>query len=184
MPFMVAIMPYLAAAGAAIGAISESNQQQTAMKLSAQSDEMNALALKQQAGTVNEQANLEEETQRKQARQVAGEQRAAMAQAGTGLLSSTNQNLAVQSAKAAEQDALNIRYGGLLEAHGLMANSAQSAWQAKATRSQIKGVRASGYLRAGTAALSAYSGNGGRFGSYGSAKVSTGTAGYTGTGPP
>jgi hypothetical protein len=164
MPWLAAAMPYLAAAGAAAGALSESQTQQTNLAIEANAAENDALALKYSAENANQVAGMEEDAQRAAARRLQGEQRAAMAEAGTGLLSSTNQALTVQSAVTAEQDALNIRYGGLLEAHGLMAKSEQSRFQAKVARQNIKSTRASGYLKAGAAALSAYTGSGGRFG--------------------
>jgi hypothetical protein len=164
MPWLAAAMPYISAAGAAFGALSESQNQQTQLTLEANADKNNALALDQQAAATLQQAGVEEERVRKEGRQAAGEQRAAMAEAGTGLLSSTNQRLVVASDINAEQDALNVRYGGLLEAHGLTAKANEARFQAKAAKSQIKGVRASGYLNAFGSALSAYTGSGGRFG--------------------
>jgi hypothetical protein len=164
MPVIVAALPYIAAAGAALGALDQSQQQQAQLTMEANANEMDALALKQQAAQANVVAGMEEEAKRRENRAFAGEQRAAMAEAGTGLLSSTNQALVAQSAFTAEQDALNIRYGGLLEAHGLTQKSEKSTFAAKAARWQTKRVRASGYLNAATSALSAYSGAGGRFG--------------------
>lgn len=164
MPWIVAAMPYISAAGAALGALQQSNQQQQALAMTADAESNNAKALDQQAANALQIAGVEEETVRKAGRQAAGEQRAAMAEAGTGLLSSTNQRLIMESDKAAEQDALNVRYGGLLQAHGLKAKSQQALFQAKAAKSQIKGVRASGYLNAFGSGLSAYTGSGGRFG--------------------
>ena len=180
MAFMVAVLPYLTAAVGVAGAISQSNNQQAQIKAQINADQMNADALKQQASVVNQQAAMAEDAQRKQARQLMGEQRAAIAESGTGLLASGNQRLVVQSAKAAEQDALNIRYGGLLEAHGLLAKSAQEEYQGRALKSQLGRLRTSGYLNAFASGLSGYTSSGGRFG--GGGKKTTGGY-YTGTGP-
>lgn len=164
MAFIAPLLPYITAAVGAAGAISSSNNQRAQIQAGAQADQMNADAEKQQAAVALQQSGLEEEHQRRENRAFLAEQRAAIAEAGTGLLSSSNQRLVVQSARDAEQDALNIRYAGLLEAHGLMARSSQSAYQAKAAKSQLPGLRASGYLSAIGAGLSGYSSGGGRFG--------------------
>lgn len=171
MPWLAAAMPYIAAAGAAMGALSESQTQQQQLQVQADTEENNALAQTQQAQLANQQAGVEEERIRKDARQAAGAQRAAMAEAGTGLLSSTNQRLVVASDLAAEQDALDARYGGLLQAHGFNQQAIESRFQAKVARKQVKSVRASGYLKAFGSALSAYSGSGGRFGGGGSSNI-------------
>lgn len=164
MPWLAAALPYITAALGAASAISQSNTQQAQLKAQANAAEMNAAALKEQAGQVRALANQDEEQQRRKARAIMGEQRAAIAEAGIGLTSSTGEGLAVQSAINAERDALAIRYGGLLEAHGLMAQSAQEKYQADAARSQVGRVRASGYLNAFSGALSGYTAGGGTFG--------------------
>lgn len=157
-------LPYIAAAFSALGAIAESNVDQAQAKSRANAAEMNTMAANQQADIALTQAGLEEEAQRTQARHILGDQRAAIAQAGTGSLSSTNQSLVINSAKNAEQDALNIRYGGLLEAHGYRVKSQQYAYEAKATRAQLPAMRASGYLNAFSSALSGYTSAGGKLG--------------------
>lgn len=174
---MAQAIPFIMMAVSAAGALAENQNQQVQMQVDAEAHQMDALALKQQAEHANLVAGLEEEAQRREGRQVAGEQRAAIGQAGIGLLSSTGVSLSFQSAKNAEQDALNIRYGGLLEAHGLMAKSAQSTFQAKAIKSQMGAHRASGYLKAAASGLSAYSNYGGTFG--GGKKATAPTTGGT-----
>lgn len=164
MPWLAAALPYITAALGAASAISQSNTQQAQLKAQAQANEMNANALKEQAGQVRALANQDEEQQRRKARAIMGEQRAAISEAGIGLTSSTGEGLQVQSAINAERDALAIRYSGLLEAHGLMAQSAQEKYQADAARSQVGRVKASGYLNAFSSALSGYTAGGGTFG--------------------
>lgn len=163
MAFIAPILPFLGAGLGVVSAISESNTQQANLQSAALADDNNALAAKQQAATVQQQAGVEEEAQRKKARAVMGEQRAAFAQAGSGLNSVSNQGLAVQSAFAAEQDALNIRYGGLLEAHGLREQANRYQDSARNNRAQAKAVRASGYLKAIAGGLSGYTSGGGTF---------------------
>jgi len=159
---MAVALPFLLGGMNLAAGISQTNSQLAGMDASANADDMNSAASRQMAGVALQQSGAEEEAQRKRARQVMGEQRAAMAQSGTGTTSSTNSSLALQSAKAAEQDALNIRYGGLLEAHGYNVKADQYTYQAKATRAQKKGVRASGYLGAAASGLSGYAAGGGK----------------------
>jgi hypothetical protein len=163
MAFLATALPYISAAVGVAGAVAQSNNQQAQTQAGIYADQMNADAEKQQAAVALQQAGIEEEDKRRENRAFMAEQRAQIAESGTGLLSSTNQNLVLQSAKAAEQDALNIRYGGLLEAHGLIARSKQSEYQATAKKAQMGGIRASGYLSAVGAGLSGYSSGGGRF---------------------
>jgi hypothetical protein len=84
-----------------------------------------ATALRLQAYTAQRQAKVDEDAQRRVARQVLGEQAAAFAQAGGGV----DENIMRQSAINAELDALNIRYGGAMKASGLLSD-------ARATRKQ------------------------------------------------
>jgi hypothetical protein len=168
MALLLPALPWIMGGLGVVGSLAETGTQVANLKSQQYAAENNALALRQQGDVVMQQSNLEEETQRKQARQVAGEQRAAMSQAGTGLNSSTNEKLMVQSAAAAEQDALNVRYGGLLEKHGLIAQADQESFQAKALKAQIKSTKASGWLKAVGAGFSGYTSSGGRLGSYGS----------------
>lgn len=109
----------------------------------------NAAALGQQARTAQEQGYADEQTQRRQARQVIGDQAAAISQAGGGT-GGTAAKVADQSAINAELDALNIRYGGNIKASGLMAQAQAEKLQGRAARVQ------SGFL-AGANLLKGYS---------------------------
>lgn len=77
----------------------------------------NAATLREQGRVAAAQGYADEETQRREARQVLGAQAAALAQSGTGT-GGTNAALIQQSATNAEMDALNIRYAGLLKKSG------------------------------------------------------------------
>lgn len=84
-----------------------------------------AAALQAQGRVATQQALTDEETQRRQGREVLGAQAAGFAQAGGGL----DQGVARQSAIAAELDALNIRYNGTVKAAGLMSMAASTRQQ-------------------------------------------------------
>lgn len=81
-----------------------------------------------QAQIATAQAGVDEEAQRRKARQFMGDQAASIAQAGIGT-GGTAANVIQQSALLAELDALNIRYGGQLKRAGLLT-------QAKAAKQQ------------------------------------------------
>lgn len=72
-------------------------------------------ALKSDARIVQQQGLRDEESHRRQTRQLLGRQAAAFAQAGGG----GDAGVTRQTAVEAELDALNIRYGSQLKAHGL-----------------------------------------------------------------
>jgi|GEM_PF-5527028 len=91
----------------------------------------NSAALRQQGRVATAQAYADEQTQRRESRQIIGRQAAALAQSGTGT-GGTNANLIEQSTGNAELDALNIRYAGLLKKAGFEAQSREVTRQGKA----------------------------------------------------
>jgi hypothetical protein len=99
---------YVAIAGLvlqAFGTVSQGNQ--------------NEGIAKAQGKAASDQGFADEQAQRREGRQVMGRQAAAMAEAGGGV----DEGVVKQSAVAAELDALNIRYGGLLQRQGLKLSS-------------------------------------------------------------
>lgn len=76
----------------------------------------NAGALTRQARVAREQAQRDEEAQRRSSRQQIGRLAAAFAETGGGL----DEGVLRQSTINAELDALNIRYGGEIRAAGLL----------------------------------------------------------------
>jgi len=113
-------LPWLISAGGAVSQGMDANSAANA----------NAAALGQQAHVVQSQAYADEQTQRRQSRQVLGEQAAAIAQAGGGA-GGTSAKVVEQSGINAELDALNIRYGGTMKASGLMAQAAAEKAQGR-----------------------------------------------------
>jgi hypothetical protein len=94
----------------------------------------NAAALGRQAQVAQAQGYADEQTQRRQARQIMGDQAAAAAQAGS--MGGTTDKVISQSAINAELDALNIRYGGTMKASGLMAQAAAEKYAGRAALTQ------------------------------------------------
>jgi hypothetical protein len=142
----MAALPFIAAAASAISTISETAQARKVGKAQAR-------GLEEQARAASLEAGSAEEAQRRQAREAFGETRAAGAQMGL-LESASFADAYSQAATAAELDALNIRYEGEGRRRGLL-------FEAGATRA-AKPLWGPAIIAAGTNALTAYAGAGGK----------------------
>lgn len=140
-----------------VSAINSANAQSAAYQSQAQANEYNAAIARQNAQTAAEQGNANEEAQRRKARMVLGQQRAALAEAGIGS-DGTGGDLYGQSVSNAEMDALNIRYGAALQSAGFTSQAGLDDWQAQQNRRNASAVKAAGYINAGAAALSSLGG--------------------------
>lgn len=109
----------------------------------------NADIARQKGKIAADQANVNEDAQRRRAQLILGQQRAAAAESGSDLSTGTNADLAAQSATNAELDALNIRYQGKL---GILSNNEQAGLD------DMRADDASNaqYLNAASSALSGY----------------------------
>lgn len=145
-----------ATAASAISAINQGNNQSAMYKSQAQANAYNADMARQNAQVAAEQGNANEETQRRHARIIEGQQRAAIAEAGIGTDGSAG-DLYEQSASNAEMDALNIRYGAQLQSAGFTNQAGLDDWQGDQNRRNASSARTSGFINAGAAALSGYS---------------------------
>lgn len=111
------------------------------------------------ASRARQDAALAEEAQRRQARKSLGRSAAAAAQSGVsggGLGGGSTGALLKQAATEAELDALNIRYGGQLEARDHEVEQAQYNLERRVAFQQASGGMLSGLLGAGAAGLSGY----------------------------
>lgn len=136
-----------------ISSISGGNQQAKQFEAYARANEYNAAVLRQRADTTRSAYGQREEQQRRQARFVLGQSRAAAAESGTGL-GGSNADIYGQSEIMAEMDALNIRYGGESEAQGYLSQSGLEEWQAGVNRASGSSARRSGFIGAAGALLS------------------------------
>lgn len=141
----------------AVSAINSANAQSAAAQSQAQANEYNAAVARQNADIAAQQGNANEETQRRKARMVLGQQRAAIAEAGIGS-DGTGGDLYEQSVSNAEMDALNIRYGASLQSAGFTNQAGLDDWQAQQNRRNASAAQTAGYLNAGAAALSSLGG--------------------------
>ncbi len=124
----------------------------------------NAAVERQRAETVTSVYGEREEAQRRRARLILGKERAAIAQSGAGL-GGSNADIERQSEVMAELDALNIRYEGQLESHGLLAQATLDEFEAASLHKSAKSAARAGRLGAAGALLG---GAGQMFGAYSS----------------
>jgi len=136
----------LSAAGAISGAQAASAQ----AKGQAKAAEYNATLQKQQAAIQGRETSLAVEQQRREARQVGGAQRAALAETGIGF-EQLGTSLIERGRTFAELDALNISSQGEQERRGLLAGSALSSYEARGYKQQARAARTAGLLNTASA---------------------------------
>lgn len=135
----------------------ESEAQARNLERQAQADFFNAEMAAQDAQDVAYAAGLDEDRTRREGRQVLAAQRAAMAQNGVAG-TFTSDMLEMQSMYELELDALNVRYGGILQSRGLMAeaqNYEEAAKQAEINAQTARIIGASSALNLQSSARSA-----------------------------
>lgn len=150
---MAAAIPFIIAGMSAYSALQQGQQQSAAMKQQAEAEERNQRLLTEQARTARQQAGLDEEAQRRQNRQFLATQRAAIGQSGIGF-GGTPGLLQEDSAMQAELDALNIRYGGELQASNLLNQARESGISSSILKTNARQAMRGGIIRAGTSLLS------------------------------
>lgn len=136
----------------ALGAIKQGQAQEAQYNSMAQANEYNATVARQNATMANDQANAQEEQQRRKFAMLQGEGRAGAAQSGAGL-DGSNADVLAQNSLMNELDALTIRYEGQNKANGLIAQSNLDEYSAAANRSNAKSAADAGMLNAGASLL-------------------------------
>lgn len=149
---MAAVTTIVAIAGLALasyGAYAQGEAADAAAKSQSLLYERDAELAEANAAVTLQQASANEEAQRRDARRRLGAMRGEIAQSGTGLLGS-NADVYSASARDAELDALNIRYGGLMESKGLLNQGTAAKFNSKTSLMEGKSAKQAGQLRAGT----------------------------------
>lgn len=146
---MAMMLPILgAASGSALGLAATGVTalgQIAAGQAAADAASTNARAMRAEADIARQQGNAREEAQRRRAREVLGQQRAAIGQAGIGWGGSASDVLEA-SAAAAELDALNVRYESELQARGLLNQASLTEWEGKQAKRASRVAAASTIL--------------------------------------
>lgn len=148
-------MEALAAVGTAfnvLGAISQANTTAENYQQSAAMNEYNAAVSRNQSASALSESSAAQAAQRRRARELLGEQRAGIAQSGTGF-GGTNADLLERSQTLAELDALNLAYEGDLKSKGFLSQSNIEDVNAATNRRNAGTARTSGYIGAGRALL-------------------------------
>lgn len=144
----------------AFAAYKKGQAEKASYNAAAKANAYNAQALEQNATQRLQEANANEEAQRRESRQILGGQRAAIAESGAGF-GGTYSGVMKESSALAELDALNIRYRGKTEARGLLNQSTLERYYGKSNKMNAKSAMTAGYLNAArslvSGASSAYS---------------------------
>ena len=146
---------YAGTALSAYGTYSQGQAQAAQAKAAANAANYNSAVARNNAQLALEEGNANEESQRRHARAVLGQQRAALAEAGIGL-EGTGGDLYEQSASNAELDAQNIRYGAQLQSTSYLNQSNLEMAQAKQYSRNAANASTASYIGAGSSLLSGY----------------------------
>lgn len=150
-------IPFITLAVSALSAVGQGQQAQQQADYAALNADRDRQIAEANAEITAQQASAREEDVRRQARQMLGASRAAIAQSGTGLMGS-NADVYSQQARDAEMDALNVRYSGNLERTGLLNQADTSRMSAANYKASGKAAAKTGYVKAGTAILQSWGG--------------------------
>lgn len=145
-------LPLLIASTAvqAIGAISSGNSQSGAYQSQAAASRYNAQVSRDQAEQALGVSSSQQRQLRREARQLAGRQRAAAAQSGVGF-GGSNADMLEKTETLSELDVLNVAYEGALRAHGYSTQAQLDEFNAVTYDRQAKGAKRAGYLGAASA---------------------------------
>lgn len=152
-PVTIGVLVAASTAMTAVGTIQQGQAAASQANAQQQAQQYNAIVKKQNAALARQQAGAREEQQRRGARQVLGQQRAALAQAGIGEGGSAL-DIEEQSAVRAELDALTIAYEGELQAKGLLASAQQDIYQGEVAAAAGENAKTASYISAGSSILS------------------------------
>lgn len=151
-----------ASAASALGAIGQANSQAAMLQSQSATAQYNARIAEQQAKQAVDVSVVQQLAQRRQARQVLGNQRAAIAQSGVGA-GGSNRDILERSETLAELDALNLAYEGTVKSRGYLAQRDIDEFQASVYQSQIGPTKRAGALSAiGSIGLGLYGARNGR----------------------
>ena len=152
-PVTIGIMIAASTAMSAVGAMQQGAAAAAQGRAQQQAQQYNAAIKEQQATLARQQAGARQQQQRRGARQLLGQQRAALAQAGIGMGGSAL-DIEEQSAVRAELDSLTIAYEGELQAQGLLAAAKQDLYYGEVAAARGKNAQTASYFSAGASILS------------------------------
>lgn len=148
MPLMIA-----SSALSAYGSIQQGKAQAANYNAQAQANEYNAVVAQNNAKIANDQANAQEEQQRRHFRELQGQAYAGIAQSGSGFTGS-NADVLQQNAVNNELDALTIRYEGQNKSKSLESQAQIEKYNASVNRMNASEAKKAGYINAGAQLMS------------------------------
>jgi hypothetical protein len=137
----------------AMGALQQGKAQAASYNAQAGANEYNAVVAQNNAIMAGEQANAQEEQQRRHYRDLQGKAMAGVAQSGTGF-SGSNADVLQQNDVNNELDALTIRYEGINKVKSLESQAQIEKYNAAVNRSNAKTATQAAKINAGAAVLS------------------------------
>lgn len=146
------VVSFAGTAMSVLGAISQGNNAADNYNAQAGMNDYNAAVARNNSTSALSESAAAQNAQRRKARQILGEQRAGIAQSGTGF-GGTNADIMEQSATLAELDALNLAYEGDMKSRSYLAGATLEDASASANRRNAKTARTSGYLGAAKSLL-------------------------------
>lgn len=149
MPLMIA-----SSALSAIGAIKQGQAQAANYNAQANANDYNAVVAQNNAKIAADQANVQEEQQRRHFRELQGQAYAGIAQSGSGF-DGSNADILKQNAVNNELDALTIRYEGQNKVASLESQAQIEKYNAATNRMNAKEAKKAGYINAGASLLNA-----------------------------
>lgn len=138
------ILMAVGAAASAYGSYRSGMSQASAAESEATASRYNAALADDEAAAAGLATVQNESIQRRKGRAVLGEARAALAT--SGLSSQTAADVMGESATAAEFDALNVRYEGMMRRRAKLSEAAMARWQAVQYKKQAKEAKIGAYL--------------------------------------
>lgn len=137
----------------AAGQIQQGQAQAAAARYNAKVADMNADISERRARDALERGKMEEQKKRRQAQQILGQQRAAMAANGVDIGFGSPLDTLVDTATLGEVDALTIRSNFAREAYDYKVQAVNGRADANLSRMNAKAASTGGYLNAGATLL-------------------------------
>jgi hypothetical protein len=137
----------------AMGALQQGKAQQASYNAQAGANEYNAVVAQNNAKIAADQANAQEEQQRRHYRELQGKAMAGVAQSGTGF-DGSNADMLAQSDVNNELDALTIRYEGINKVKSLESQAQIEKYNAAVNRSNGSAAMQAAKINAGAQVLS------------------------------
>jgi hypothetical protein len=146
------VIQVVSTAASVMGAMSQANSNSENYSSQAGTNDYNAAVARNSATAALNESTAAQAAQRRRARELLGEQRAGIAQSGTGF-GGSNADIMERSTTLSELDALNLAYEGDMKAKNYLAQAGMEDYNAALNRRNARTAKTAGYLGAGRSLL-------------------------------